>query len=255
MAPDPPRAASVAAVDTEHSVDSLWERFKQHGDQDARNRLVIHYSPLVKFVAGRVRSGLPPAIEQADLVSDGVIGLMDALDKFEPERGLQFQTYAVTRIRGAMVDGLRASDWVPRSVREKIRDIDSAHAKLEKALGRTPNDDEVAAELSISVAELRKVYTQTAHTSVVSFETSVDDEETPRATSDLPGVDDDIPPGFLAAVRELPERDQIVVALYYWERLTLAEIGQVLGVTESRVSQLHSRAALSLRRKLLQTAG
>lgn len=245
----------MTAVDTEHSVDALWERYKKEGDQDARNRLVVQYSPLVKFVAGRVRSGLPPAVEQADLVSDGVIGLMDAIDKFDPDRGLQFQTYAVSRIRGAIVDGLRASDWVPRSVREKIRDIDAAHAKLEKSLGRAPKDSEVAEELSMTVAELRKVYSQTAHTSVVSFETSVDDEETPRATSDLPGADDDIPPGFLAAVRELPERDQIVVALYYWERLTLAEIGQVLGVTESRVSQLHSRAALTLRRKLLAAAG
>lgn len=245
----------MTAVDTEHSVDALWERYKKDGDQDARNRLVVQYSPLVKFVAGRVRSGLPPAVEQADLVSDGVIGLMDAIDKFDPGRGLQFQTYAVSRIRGAIVDGLRASDWVPRSVREKIRDIDAAHAKLEKSLGRAPKDSEVAEELSMTVAELRKVYSQTAHTSVVSFETSVDDEETPRATSDLPGADDDIPPGFLAAVRELPERDQIVVALYYWERLTLAEIGQVLGVTESRVSQLHSRAALTLRRKLLAAAG
>jgi RNA polymerase sigma factor for flagellar operon FliA len=244
------------ADDADHSVDALWARFKQHGDQEARNRLVVQYSPLVKFVAGRVRSGLPPAVEQADLVSDGVIGLMDAIDKFEPERGLQFQTYAVSRIRGAIVDGLRASDWVPRSVREKIRDIDAAHAKLEKALGRAPHDSEVAEELSMTVKELRKVYSQTAHTSVVSFETSVDDEETPRATGgDLPGADDDIPPGFLAAVRELPERDQIVVALYYWERLTLAEIGQVLGVTESRVSQLHSRAALTLRRKLVAAAG
>lgn len=245
----------MTAVDTEHSVDALWERYKKDGDMEARNRLVVQYSPLVKFVAGRVRSGLPPAVEQADLVSDGVIGLMDAIDKFDPDRGLQFQTYAVSRIRGAIVDGLRASDWVPRSVREKIRDIDAAHAKLEKSLGRAPKDSEVAEELSITVAELRKVYSQTAHTSVVSFETSVDDEETPRATSDLPGADDDIPPGFLAAVRQLPERDQIVVALYYWERLTLAEIGQVLGVTESRVSQLHSRAALTLRRKLLAQAG
>jgi len=242
-------------VDTEHSVDALWERYKQDGDMEARNRLVVQYSPLVKFVAGRVRSGLPPAVEQADLVSDGVIGLMDAIDKFDPDRGLQFQTYAVSRIRGAIVDGLRASDWVPRSVRERIRDIDAAHAKLEKSLGRAPKDSEVAEELSMTVAELRKVYSQTAHTSVVSFETSVDDEETPRATGDLPGADDDIPPGFLAAVRELPERDQIVVALYYWERLTLAEIGQVLGVTESRVSQLHSRAALTLRRKLVAQAG
>ena len=239
---------------TDNPVDVLWRRFKQDGDREARDRLVVHYSPLVKFVAGRVRSGLPPAVEQADLVSDGVIGLMDAIDKFDPERGLQFQTYAVTRIRGAMVDGLRATDWVPRSVREKIREIDAAQTKLERSLGRAPTDAEVAAELEMSVAELRRVYTQTAHTSVVSFETVVDDEDAPRATSDLPGADDDIPPGFLAAVRELPERDQVVVALYYWERLTLAEIGQVLGVTESRVSQLHSRATLALRRKLLQSA-
>lgn len=240
---------------TDNPVDVLWHRFKQDGDREARDRLVVHYSPLVKFVAGRVRSGLPPAVEQADLVSDGVIGLMDALDKFDPDRGLQFQTYAVTRIRGAMVDGLRATDWVPRSVREKIREIDAAQTALERSLGRTPSDAEVAARLEMTVAELRKVYTQTAHTSVVSFETVLDDEDAPRATTDLPGADDNIPPGFLAAVRELPERDQVVVALYYWERLTLAEIGQVLGVTESRVSQLHSRATLALRRKLLQAAG
>src|SRR3954447_19067383 len=107
----------------EHSIDQLWQRFKESGDRDARDRLVLHYSPLVKYVAGRVRSGFPPSVDQADLVSDGVIGLMDAIDKFELDRGLQFQTYAVSRIRGAIVDGLRASDWVPRSVREKIRDI------------------------------------------------------------------------------------------------------------------------------------
>lgn len=242
-------------MQTDNTVDGLWQRFKQNGDREARDRLVVHYSPLVKFVAGRVRSGLPSAVEHADLVSDGVIGLLDALEKFDPDRGLQFQTYAVSRIRGAMVDGLRAADWVPRSVREKIRDINAAHSELEHSLGRAPNDTEVAARLGISVGDLRKVYSQTAHTSVVSFETLLDEEETPRATTDLPGADDDIPPGFLSAVRELPERDQVVVALYYWERLTLAEIGQVLGVSESRVSQLHSRATLALRRKLLQAAG
>jgi RNA polymerase sigma factor for flagellar operon FliA len=237
-------------VETDHSVEGLWQRFKIDGDRDARDRLVVHYSPLVKFVAGRVRSGLPSSVDQNDLVSDGVLGLMDAVDKFEPERGLQFQTYAVTRIRGAIVDGLRSSDWVPRSVRERIRDIDAAQVRLEAELGRAPRDEEVATELGMTVAELRKVYSQTAHTSVVSFETVVDDAA-PRATADLPGADDDLPAGFLAAVRELAERDQIVVALYYWERLTLAEIGQVLGVTESRVSQLHSRATLALRRKLV----
>jgi RNA polymerase sigma factor FliA len=240
-------------VDTDHSVDALWDRFKSEGDRDARDRLVVHYSPLVKFVAGRVRSGLPPSVDQNDLVSDGVLGLMDAVDKFEPERGLQFQTYAVQRIRGAIVDGLRSFDWVPRSVREKIRDVNAASARLEHELGRAPKDKELAAEMGLTVAELRKIYSQTAHTSVASFETVLDDEA-PRAHSDLPGADDDLPPGFLRAVRELAERDQVVVALYYWERLTLAEIGQVLGVTESRVSQLHSRATMTLRRKLLDPA-
>jgi len=240
----------------DNSVDLLWKRFKDDGDKDARDRLVLQYSPLVKYVAGRVRSGLPSTVEQADLVSDGVIGLMDAIDKFDPDRGLQFQTYAVSRIRGAIVDGLRASDWVPRSIREKIRDINAAQARLERQLGRAPQDHEVAAELGITVDELRTMYSQTSYTSVVSFEAAtLDDEDTPRAAFDLPGADDDIPAGFLAAVRELPERDQIVVALYYWDRLTLAEIGQVLGVTESRVSQLHSRATMTLRRKLLDAAG
>jgi RNA polymerase sigma factor for flagellar operon FliA len=238
----------------ENSVDLLWRRYKQTGDRDARDRLVMQYSPLVKFVAGRVRSGLPPSVDQNDLVSDGVIGLMDAIDKFEPERGLQFQTYAVTRIRGAIVDGLRSSDWVPRSVREKIRDVDAAQARLEARLGRTPEDAEVAAELGISVADLRNIYSQAANTSIVSFETVVEDEPpSTAARAPVPG-EDDLPEGFLAAVRELPERDQVVVALYYWERLTLAEIGQVLGVTESRISQLHSRATLALRRKLLDAA-
>src|SRR5262245_11234811 len=170
---------------------------------------------------------------------------MDAIDKFDPARGLQFQTYAVTRIRGAIVDGLRSSDWVPRSVREKIRYVDAAQARLEASLGRTPEDAEVAAELGISVHDLRNIYSQAASASVVSFETVVEDE--PPSTVAPPsglGDGDDLPDGFLAAVRDLPERDQVVVALYYWERLTLAEIGQVLGVTESRVSQLHSRATM-----------
>jgi RNA polymerase sigma factor for flagellar operon FliA len=237
----------------DNSVDLLWRRYKETGDRDARDRLVLQYSPLVKYVAGRVRSGLPSSVDQNDLVSDGVLGLMDAVDKFEPERGLQFQTYAVTRIRGAIVDGLRSSDWVPRSVREKIRDVDAAQARLEHSLGRTPEDAEVATELGITVDALRTIYSQAATTSVVSFETVVE-EEPPSAAPAAMG-DDELPDGFLAAVRELAERDQVVVALYYWERLTLAEIGQVLGVTESRVSQLHSRATMTLRRKLAQAAG
>jgi RNA polymerase sigma factor for flagellar operon FliA len=242
----------METMEPEGTVDQLWRSYKESGDRDARDRLILQYSPLVKYVAGRVRSGLPSTVEQADLVSDGVIGLMDAIDKFDMSRGLQFQTYAVPRIRGAIVDGLRASDWVPRSVREKIRDINAAQAKLEKDLGRAPNDHEVAAELGVKVGELRSTYSKISYTNLASMDelSMGGDDHTPRAATALPDMDDDIPAGFLRAVRELPERDQVVVALYYWEGLTLSEIGQVLEVSESRVSQLHSRATMTLRRKL-----
>lgn len=237
--------------ESEGNIEHVWRAFKETGDREARDRLIMQYSPLVKYVAGRVRSGLPASVDQNDLVSDGVIGLMDAIDKFDLERGLQFQTYAVPRIRGAIVDGLRASDWVPRSVREKIRDINAAQAKLELRLGRSPDDREVAEELGVSVGELRSTYSKISYTNLGSIdEMGVSDEHAPRETSAIPALDDDIPAGFIQAVRELPERDQVVVALYYWEGLTLSEIGQVLEVSESRVSQLHSRATLTLRRKL-----
>ena len=233
----------------DHWVEDLWQGYKATGDLELRNRLVVQYSPLVKYVAGRVRSGLPQSVEQSDLISEGVIGLIDAIDRFEPERGLQFQTYAVPRIRGAMVDSLRSSDWVPRSLREKKRDIERAQAVLETRLGRTPSDAEVAAELGISVPDLREAYRKVSYTNVASIdELGVGDELVPQAP-DRSG-DSDLGPELLEAVHTLPERDRIIVALYYFEGLTLAEIGQVLGVTESRVSQLHTKVTMTLKTKL-----
>lgn len=235
--------------------DELWEKYKQSGDLDAREALIVQYAPLVRYVAGRVRAGLPPQVEQADLISDGIIGLMDAIDKFEPERGLQFQTYAVRRIRGAIIDGLRRADWVPRSVRDKYREIDAAHGALERRLGRTPDDTEVAAELGISVAELRSVYGKISYTNVGSL----DEMGSGFETSSVPGMtflaehDMDEPPEFLRAVHQLPDRDRVIVALYYWERFTLAEIGLVLGISESRVSQLHTRAMQTLRQQMSES--
>src|SRR5687767_4576006 len=231
----------------DHWVEELWQGYKATGDLELRNRLVVQYSPLVKYVAGRVRSGLPQSVEQNDLISEGVIGLIDAIDRFEPERGLQFQTYAVPRIRGAMVDSLRSSDWVPRSLREKKRDIERAQATLETKLGRTPSDGEVAAELGISVPDLREAYRKVSYTNVSSIdELGLGDELVPTDGSG----DSDMGPELLAAVRQLAERDQVIVALYYFEGLTLAEIGQVLGVTESRVSQLHTKVTMTLKTKL-----
>lgn len=239
-------------LDSDESLDQLWQRFKQSGDLEARERLIVHYAPLVKYVAGRVRSGLPPQVDQGDLISDGIIGLMDAIDKFDPARGLQFQTYAARRLRGAIIDGLRRSDWVPRSVRDKLREIDAAQVALERRLGRTPMDDEVAAELSISVTELRSTYGAVSYTHVRSIdELGTAYENFPLGTTILADHDvDDRSDEFLRDVHELPERDRVIVALYYWERFTLAEIGQVLGVSESRVSQLHTRAMMTLRRRL-----
>ncbi|MCW2825447.1 MAG: polymerase, sigma 28 subunit, SigD/FliA/WhiG [Aeromicrobium sp.] len=241
----------------EEGVERLWRSYKESGDRDARERLIVQYAPLVKYVAGRVRAGLPPQVDQADLISDGIIGLMDAIDKFERQRGLQFQTYAVRRIRGAIIDGLRRSDWVPRSVRDKFREIEAVQVTLERRLGRTPEDGDVAAELSISVAELRSVYGKISYTHVASidemgagYENSSD-----QGMSFLADHDTDDPPEFLRALHELPERDRVIVALYYWERFTLAQIGQVLGISESRVSQLHTRAMLSLRHHMTVPVG
>lgn len=230
----------------------LWADYKQHPDSALRDRLVLQYSPLVKFVAGRVRSGLPPTVEAADLISEGVIGLMDAIEKFDPARGLQFQTYAVPRIRGAIVDSLRAADWVPRGVRAKAREVELAQQSLHTRLGRFPEDRELADELKVSLRELRDLYSTISSTGVASLdELGAPDDLAEPTGADL---DDEMREALLPAVRCLPERDQVIVALYYFEGLTLSEIGQVLGVTESRVSQLHTRATMALRSRLAAAA-
>jgi RNA polymerase sigma factor for flagellar operon FliA len=237
-------------IDQDRTVADLWRGYKSTGDLAMRNRLVIQYSPLVKYVAGRVRSGLPQSVDQADLISEGVIGLIDAIDKFEPARGLQFQTYAVSRIRGAMVDSLRASDWVPRSLREKKRDLDRARAVLESRLGGTPTEGEMAAELGVSVRDLRETYRKVAYANVASIDELGGGDDLGPSTTDG-HLDSDLGPELLDAVGQLPERDQIIVALYYFEALTLAEIGLVLGVTESRVSQLHTKVVKVLKTSLM----
>jgi RNA polymerase sigma factor for flagellar operon FliA len=242
--------------DREDSALELWHAYRESdGDPELRNRLVLRYSPLVKYVAGRIRPGLPQSVDMSDLLSDGVLGLMDAIEKFDAERGLQFQTYAVPRIRGAILDGLRATDWVPRAVRAKIREVERAQATLENRLGHTPDDAEVAAELAISVHELRELYTKASYTGIAYLDEIGMGEDLAPAAVTLDTEDDEMRDALVRAIRTLPQRDQIIVTLYYFEQLTLSEIGQVLGVSESRVSQLHTRCALTLRSKLLDTVG
>jgi len=264
-------AADEAAEDksaAEEALRELWQRYKKTGDPDLRERLILHYSPLVKYVAGRVGVGLPPNIEQADLVSYGIFGLIDAIEKFDLDRAIKFETYAISRIRGAIIDELRAIDWIPRSVRYKAREVEKAYAKLEGELHRTPTEAEVAAELGIALEDLHQIFSQVSFVNVVALDellsvggekgdklSLVDTLEDPKAEDPVLAFESEETKFLLAkAINMLPEREKIVVTLYYYEGLTLAEIGQVLGVTESRICQMHTKAVLQLRGKLTDSA-
>src|ERR671919_2600245 len=250
--------------EAEDSVAAAWDEYKEQGSSDARDRLILHYSPLVKYVAGRVAVGLPANIEQADLISYGIFGLIDAIDKYDRGRNIKFEPYAISRIRGAIIDELRAIDWIPRSVRFKAREVEKAYAALENRLHRSPTDAEVAQQLGITTGELHQIFNQISFVSVVALDEllSVGSERGDRLslvdTLEDKGAEDPVAvfesqemKGILAgAINRLGEREKIVITLYYFEGLTLAEIGQVLGVTESRVCQMHTKAVLQLRAKM-----
>ncbi len=260
--------------DSRADLSAVWAAFKATGDQSARENLILAYSPLVKYVAGRLSSNLPQSVDSADLISYGVFGLIDAIEKFDVERGIKFETYAIARIKGAIIDELRATDWVPRSVRARAREFEAAYIALESRLRRVPEDAEIAAEMGISAKDLQAILAKLSYTSVISFEemwtgsSDRDDRQDPlSAIADHDAEDpvqifesEELKDILANAIERLPEREKTVVALYYYEGLTLKEIGAVLGVTESRVSQLHTKAVLRLRARLhaaqgLATAG
>ncbi|MFQ5523472.1 MAG: FliA/WhiG family RNA polymerase sigma factor [Acidimicrobiia bacterium] len=241
-------------------LDGLWERFKASGDPDARERLILHYSPLVKYVAGRVGAGLPRSVDQNDLASYGLFGLIDAIDKFEPDRGFKFETYAISRIKGAILDELRALDWVPRSVRSRARQIETAITELEHRLQRPPTEEELAAQLEMDVEDLRDTLAEIGRSGIAALDDLVS-SESHTSMGDLLADPDGISPeakfqddetrrGLIDAINRLPDRERLVVTLYYYEGMTLAEIGDVLGVTESRVCQIHAKTMMSLRHRL-----
>jgi RNA polymerase sigma factor for flagellar operon FliA len=250
----------------EVELRDLWRRYKDGGDEGARERLVVAYSPMVKFVAGRLGAGLPSHVEDADLISYGLVGLIGAIERFEPERGIKFETFAMTRIRGAIIDELRSLDWVPRSVRTRAREIETAQAKLEHELQRAPSEAELAAKLNMTEAELQAALLEIANSSVYALDelwtvsdSSGDQVSLLDTIADEGAADpqealatNEVKDRLTEAISSLPEREQLVVALYYYENLTLREIGEVLGVTESRVSQLHTKAVMRLKSHLQQ---
>jgi RNA polymerase sigma factor for flagellar operon FliA len=251
-------------AEIEAAIAQLWREYKTTKQERLRERLILHYSPLVKYVAGRVGVGLPPNIEQADLVSYGIFGLIDAIEKFDLERAIKFETYAISRIKGAIIDELRSIDWIPRSVRYKAREVEKAYAVLEAKLHRSPTEAEVAEELGIKLEDLHTIFSQVSFVNVVALDelmsagqergdklSLVDTLEDTKAEDPVQAFESEETKFLLAkAINTLPEREKIVVTLYYYEGLTLAEIGQVLGVTESRICQMHTKAVLQLRSRM-----
>ena len=237
-----------------------WLALKNHNDENARNRLAEHYLPLVKYVIDRIAYKLPDFIDREDLISEGIVGLIDAIDKFDLERELKFETYAVVRIRGTVLDSLRQLDWVPRSLRQRNKEIERAFCEVERTLGRAATDREVAEHIGITVKELNDTLADVAGAVVFSFEEllQMNDDDRPLVfinrirdtNADDPSstlIKKEVKRLLVEAVDNLPDNERTIIALYYSKSFTLKQIGGVLGITESRVSQLHAKSLLRLK--------
>lgn len=242
-------------------VDHLWNEFKSTGSHRVRDELIVHYAPLVKYVAARVAIGLPNNVDQEDLASAGILGLMEAVNKFEPERGFKFESYAAARIRGAIIDDLRSLDWVPRSVRSQSRKVEETLSKLQERLGRIPTDEEVAEEMGVTVRKLRAIYAKVSTLLFVSLDrlmsvgdkgdsgmSLVDTLVDTNAEDPLASVEEKEMKQFLVnAIAALPERERTAITLYYYEGLSLSEISQVVGVSQARISQMNAKSVMTFR--------
>lgn len=243
--------------------EELWQSYLNSRDVAIRERFIKQYAPLVKYVAGKIAVNISTQVEFDDLVGYGIFGLIDAIEKYDPGKHVKFKTYAVTRIRGAIFDELRALDWIPRSVRQKAREIEKSIAETEARLGRTATDQEIACSLGVTEEEFARDMLAISGTAILSlndvWHSGIEDEqlclgdsiEAPQSfCPDLPAEREAIREVVVQAIRELPEKERTVLVLYYYEDLTLREIGHVLGVTESRISQLHTKAIIRLRARL-----
>ncbi len=247
-----------AKKDRQAANAKLWARYVKTGDPETRQTLILQYAPLVKYVIGRLAISLPAILDYEDVLSYGTIGLIEAVERFDPEKGVKFETYAISRIRGSIIDALRSLDRLPRSVRQKAKDVDAAVNKLTGELGRDPTDQEVADTLGITLVRYLKDVVDASWVTV-SLDTVGASDGDDSGPGEIPVADPDAEDftlgieqretvGELAdAIRELPEREQLVLSLYYKDELTMREISGILGVSESRVCQLHARSLTRLR--------
>jgi RNA polymerase sigma factor for flagellar operon FliA len=245
------------------NIEKVWEVFLKRKDgaarQEAKEALILHYAPMIKFVVGRLNIYTDSVIDRDDMESYGIFGLIDAIDKFDNLKGVKFETYASVRIRGAVLDGIRSLDWIPRTQRQRFKQLEDAYLALEMELGREPTEIELANKLDISTDQVADEIKKSSLMSLVSLDdyleqhheisfgmTGSDDEDLPDAAF----AKEELKQEIAAAINNLTEKEQMVVGLYYYEELTLKEISKILNVTESRVSQIHSKVMLKLRTSL-----
>jgi RNA polymerase sigma factor FliA len=241
------------------NLPAFWDRYKKHGDLKARDQLIQHYSYLVKITAGRVVSSLPPNVDRDDLVGAGIIGLVKSVDQFDCSRQVKFETYAIALIRGAILEMLREEDWVPRSIRERVKALERAYLDLESRLGRPATDEEVASSMGLEIDAFHTLLADTGRASLLSLDDVVLFSEGNEKIhlsdvifDETSNTSNDVETGAVKqtlgeSIDRLPDREKLVIALYYYEGLTFKEIGRILEVSESRVYQLHTQAVLRLR--------
>lgn len=244
---------------SEKSLEMLWEQYEATKDVSIKDQLIMEYAPLVKYVAGRLNIYLGQSVEYEDLVSYGVFGLIDAIEKFDFKKGVKFETYASLRIRGSIIDNIRKLDWVPRSLRQKNKEIEKIIMELETELGRTATDEELAQKMNISIEELHEIYKKTNLISLISLDEYIEQNNDYNISSEKSPATEQ-PESYIEkqelkrilkeSIEKLPEREQKILFLYYFEELTLKEISSIMGVSESRISQLHTKAITRLKTKL-----
>ena len=248
-------ADTTTGEDYTAGATALWREYRLQKNSDSRNRLAEHYLPLIRIVAGRIAINLPAHIDKDDLLSSGFFGLLDAIERYDNTRQNKFETYASVRIRGAMLDYLRSRDWLPVAVRQKLRRYEKTVYNLENKLGREPSEEEIAAAMEITMTELKSVIGQLNAAGMMPLDDYLQSETPEQA---LPGPGEAIEKRELQdtlakAIDRLPEKERLVVSLYYYEELTLKEISLIMHLTEARISQLHSKAVMRLRGHLARS--
>ncbi|MCL1936539.1 MAG: FliA/WhiG family RNA polymerase sigma factor [Defluviitaleaceae bacterium] len=237
------------------SIEKVWEEYTRTKDKELKDKLILEYAPLVKYLAGRLSVHIGHRVEYDDLISYGIFGLIDAIDKFNLDKGVKFETYASLRIRGSIIDNIRKLDWVPRDLRQKNKQLEAAYLALEAEIGREPTEEEMAKKLGMSLVEVRDLMKKANVVNVVSLDDYLEQnhEDVFFASDDSPEKmyhKKEISDILVETIDKLSEKEKKVISLYYFEDLTLKEISKIMGVSESRISQIHSKAVIKLRTKL-----